>query len=151
MKSTQETTVHMVASKYFVLVVDSDCHRGRLLVSQLTNARCYAARAHRGEEALQFVRDHAPDAVICDWHLEDMSGLELLRRIKEESFQTKVILASEHADWQLLRQTLASGGEDLLGRPFSIVHLLCMLGRSLEWARPGRPAVHPSTLVLAGP
>ncbi len=139
----------MAASNYFVLVVDSDCHRGRLLVSQLTNARCYAARAHRGQDALQFVRDNAPDAVICNWRLEDMSGLELLQRIKKESLPTKVILASEQADWQHLRQTLASGGEDLLDRPYSLDHLFRTLGRSLESARPGLRVVQQPTLVLA--
>lgn len=140
----------MAASKFFVLVVDSDCHRGRLLVSQLTDVRCYAARACSGEDALQFVRENEPDAVVCDWRLEDMSGLELLRRIKKESFQTKVLLAREQADWQLLRQTLASGGADLLGRPFSFDHLFRTLGRSVESVHTGRPALLPSLLVLAG-
>ncbi len=140
----------MAAPNYFVLVVDSDCYRGRLLVSQLTDARCYAARARRGEDALRFVRENEPDAVVCDWRLEDMSGLEFLRRIKEQSFPTKVILASDQADWQLLRRTLESGGEDLLGRPLALGHLLRTLGRSLESVRPGRPCVSPSSLVLAG-
>lgn len=140
----------MATSKYFVLVVDSDCHRGRTLVSRLTDARCYAARARRGEEALRFVRENEPDAVVSDWKLEDMSGLELLRRIKEESLTTKVLLASEQADWRLLRQTLAGGGEDLLGRPFSLDHLCRTLGRSVESVHAGRPAVPPASLVLAG-
>lgn len=141
----------MLAPKYFVLIVDGDCHRGRSLASQLTDARCYAARVCSGVDALRFVRENEPDAVVSEWRLEDITGLELLREIKELSFLTKVILASDQGDWQSLRRTLAGGGEDLLTRPFSLGYLLRTLERSLKSARRRYPRVSPSSLVLAGP
>jgi CheY-like chemotaxis protein len=116
--------------KQFVLVVDSDCHGGRSLLSELRSLGCYVSLASSGTEALQYVEDNEPDAVVADWNLPDMSGLELARRIKSMRFATKVVLEKEGADWRSLRQTLEVGGEELLSRPVSAATVLRRLEHS---------------------
>ena len=118
--------------KEFVLVVDSDCHRGRALAAHLRALGYYAASFASGEDALKYASENEPDAIVADRHLSDISGAEFARRAKTQSFATKVILLSDHADWRVLRETLECGGEDVLMRPVSMEHLLSILGRTPE-------------------
>lgn len=118
------------AAKPFVLVVDSDGHRARELASSLRTLGCYSASSTRGEDALRYVAENDPDALVAAWDLSDMGGLELARRVKVGSFTPKVILVRDEADWKLLRQTMECGGDDLLSRPLSMDHLLGILVRT---------------------
>ena len=119
--------------KPFVLVVDSDCHRARELASSLRTFGCYSASSTCGEDALRYVAENDPDAVIVAWDLSDLQGLELARRLKTGSFTPKVILVRDEADWKLLRRTMECGGDELLSRPLSMDQLLRILA-------PGRGA-----------
>src|SRR6266508_2866752 len=98
------------AAKPFVLVVDSDSHRARELASSLRILGCYSAFSTRGEDALRYVAENDPDALVVAWDLPDMQGLELARRVKAGSSTPKVILVRDEADWKLLRQTMECGG-----------------------------------------
>ena len=118
--------------KEFVLVVDSDCHRARALATRLRALGYYAASFACGEDALKYAAENEPDAIVSDWSLSDMQGLELARRAKTQSFATKVILLSDQADWRALRETLECGGEDVVARSVSMEHLQSILGRTLE-------------------
>lgn len=120
--------------KEFVLVVDSDRHRGRSLVSELRSFGCYVSLASSGAEALKYVEENEPDSVVSDWNLEDMTGLELTRRIKSTRFETRVVLEKADGDWRSLRETLEVGGDELLSRPHSAAAVL----RNQEQSTPRR-------------
>ncbi|MBO8198724.1 response regulator [Streptomyces smyrnaeus] len=67
-----------------VLVVDDDFMVARLhstLVSRVPGFEV-AAVAHSGSEALALVRETAPDLVLLDLYLPDVSGLEVLRQLR---------------------------------------------------------------------
>jgi|SRR5579862_378325 len=125
--------------KEFVLVVDSDCLRGRALLTRLRALGYYAASFVRGEDALKFAAENEPDAIVSDWSLSDMQGVEFARRAKTQSFATKLILLSGQADWRILRATLECGGEDLLTHPVSMEHLLSTLGRLTDVEQASKP------------
>lgn len=120
--------------KEFVLVVDSNCHRGRSLMSALRSSGCYVSLASSGAEALKHVEENEPDSVVSDWSLVDMTGLELTRRIKSRRFETKVVLEKADGDWRSLRETLEVGGNELLAHPVSAAAVL----QSLEQSPPRR-------------
>jgi two-component system cell cycle response regulator CtrA len=113
----------------FVLVVDSDCRRGRGVQSDLRAKGCYATFASSGQEALRFAREYEPDAVVSDWALSDMGGPELVRQIKSARFETKVILEKDDVDWRALRQAYEVAADDLLSRPELSEELLTSLKR----------------------
>ena len=117
--------------RHYVLVVDSDCYRARAMLSELRASGCYAATAVTGADALRYVIENEPDAVVADWDLSDMTGPEFARRVKSARFATKVYLHKARPDVSSLRQTLGCGGEDLLSRPSPIASVLRSLRRGM--------------------
>jgi len=67
------------------------------------------AECSNGYEALQSVRQVAPDLVIMDVHLPDLSGIEVSRRILAERPNTKVIILSADSDRALVDTALQIG------------------------------------------
>ena len=121
--------------KAFVLVVDSDCPRGRSLGSELRSLGYYVALASSGAEALQYVDENEPDAVALDWDCRDMPGLELARRLTTRSRKPKILVLKNEMDWRSLRHALECGGDDLLERPLSTMTLSRVLARQLDRVR----------------
>ena len=117
------------ARKEYTLVVDCNCFRGRGLASALTRLGCYAAFVPTGDAALRYIIENEPDAVIADWELPDMDGLELARQVTLGGLRTKVILHKEDADWRCLRSALECGGEEVLTHPCSADVVLRALER----------------------
>jgi DNA-binding response OmpR family regulator len=126
--------------KPFVLVVDSDYHRGRSLVSRLRTEGYYVASSGCGKDALEYAAENEPDAIVSDWHLSDMAGTEFTHTLKGRSFRTKVLLMSDQTDWRLLRKAIECGGDDLLSRPVSIQYLVRILNRSSRLPQAASPA-----------
>lgn len=115
------------AAKPFVLVADGEPHQARVLVSRLAEWGCYASAALSGKDALRFIAENDPDAVVADWSLPDMEGPELARRVRADGYAAAVILLWADADWKQLRRALECGANDLLGRPFTLDRLLWSL------------------------
>ena len=131
--------IPMAPGRHFVLVVDHDPHRGRALLSKLRSAGCYVSWAVSGGDALQYIVENEPDAVVAEWALPDMSGPELARRIKTARFATKVILEKDGVDWRDLREAFEAAADDLLPLPPAVPPLLVSLERPDSWTtRPRR-------------
>ncbi|WP_265822432.1 response regulator [Geovibrio ferrireducens] len=51
-----------------------------------------------GKEALAVFREHKPDIVITDLAMPEMSGFELVEKIKEESPDTKIVITTAYRE-----------------------------------------------------
>ena len=87
-------------------------------------------------EAIEYVTRRMPEVVLSDVRMPEMSGLELLDRIKRVSPKTKVLLLSAFADESTRLQALAKGGEELLEKTLSGRDLVKAVGRALEGVSP---------------
>lgn len=65
--------------------------------------------ADNGRDALEAVRHHRPDVVLCDFHLPDMDGLEVTRRLLEALPDLKVLIVSMVDGGPVPRRLLAAG------------------------------------------
>ncbi len=70
--------------------------------------------AHNGEQALDLFEEKGADVVFTDIKMPVMDGLELLKRIKELSPETIVIMLTAFAEFDLAREAIRQGGDDYL-------------------------------------
>lgn len=112
-----------------VLVAD-DSPIYRKLVEQALQGHDYSAVfARTGREALELFAQGAPDIVITDWLMPDVSGLEICQRIrKSELAYTYVILLTSISDKEMVVKGLNAGADDYLTKPFDPGELCARIG-----------------------
>jgi len=109
------------------------------LVSQVLGRRpgvrlLSAATAGAG---LELALAQAPDLVLLDLHLPDMSGDEVVERLKAEGSlaETKIVVVSADATPSRIRRMLDLGVDGYLTKPVGVDALLRLVDRELEGTR----------------
>ncbi|MDJ0535710.1 MAG: response regulator [Xenococcaceae cyanobacterium MO_207.B15] len=76
-----------------ILVVDDLQSELDLIANYLTNAGYDIITAKNGEEAIAKIRDTKPDAIVTDWMMPKMGGLDICRKLKRnpETAQIPII------------------------------------------------------------
>lgn len=78
-----------------------------------------AATAGAGAEALRVLGTSAVDLVLLDVHMPDMSGLDVLRRMRAAGHTTDVIMVTRARDLDVVRAAIAFGATQYLVKPFT--------------------------------
>src|SRR5271154_7541452 len=78
-----------------------------------------------------------PALVLLDIWMPDIDGIELLRRIKAERPQVRVIMISGHGNIQNAVAATRLGAADFIEKPFSVSGLLASIARALEGGSAG--------------
>jgi response regulator of citrate/malate metabolism len=106
-----------------VLVVDDDFMVAKVHSSVVARQPGYqvVGVVHSAAAALEAVRTLHPDLVLLDVYLPDMSGLDVLRRLRERApGQVDVIVISAARDIESIRRALHGGVFHYLVKPFEI-------------------------------
>ncbi|UUZ81282.1 response regulator [Paenibacillus sp. P26] len=74
--------------------------------------------AEDGRQALKLIRSHQPAVLFCDMSMPGMDGTELLRLLREEGWDTQVIVVSGYDAFQYTRAAIRASGVDYLLKPF---------------------------------
>src|SRR5919199_6753438 len=72
-------------SEKTILVADDESHILHVVSLKLRNAGFRVVTAHDGQEALELAIQERPDLLITDYHMPQLSGLELCRRLKQDA------------------------------------------------------------------
>jgi two-component system KDP operon response regulator KdpE len=129
-----------------ILVVDDEPQIHRFLGPALTAAGYTPLRAERGDAALKFAAERAPDAILLDLGLPDLDGQEVLTRLRQFS-EAPVIILSARDDEAGKIAALDAGANDYVEKPFSLGELLARLRAVL---RPASPTPTQSRICLDG-
>jgi two-component system, OmpR family, KDP operon response regulator KdpE len=109
-----------------ILIVEDDRALLRALTIGLRTQGYDALPAADGRSALDAVREDGPDLLILDLGLPDMSGLDVLRDVRERG-DTPVIVLSARSSSQEKVQALDLGADDYITKPFSVEELLARI------------------------
>ena len=116
-----------------VLIVEDELPLLRALAMNLT-ARDYAVtEATTGSRALTALADRSHDVVVLDLGLPDLSGLEVIRAIRQFA-TTPIIVLSARSGSSDKVQALDLGADDYVTKPFSIDELLARLRATVRRA-----------------
>lgn len=74
--------------------------------------------ADNGIQAMELVRKHQPVILFCDMSMPQMDGIQLLQSLRDEGWDTQVIVVSGYADYSFTRAALLANGVDYILKPF---------------------------------
>jgi len=117
-----------------VLVVDDDFMVARIHARfvERTNGFQVVGTAHSGAQALELTERLAPDLILLDVHLPDMSGLEVLSTLRARGDVTGVVMVTAERDAEAVRAALHGGALQYLVKPFEYDDLAQRLVRVRE-------------------
>ncbi|MAT66232.1 MAG: Fis family transcriptional regulator [Gammaproteobacteria bacterium] len=101
-----------------VLVVDDQRSPRRSLGLLLKNAGMQAGEAASGEEALAALQSGPYDVIVSDLRMDGMSGIDLLREVKNRFPQLPVILITAYGSIESAVEAMRLGAYDYLTKPF---------------------------------
>jgi two-component system KDP operon response regulator KdpE len=112
--------------KPLVLIVDDEPQIRRLLTVTLEANGYRVIAATTGQEGLVLAAQHRPDLIVLDLGLPDLSGREILNRLREWS-TTPVVILSVQDDEAGKVAALDAGADDYVTKPFNTAELLARL------------------------
>jgi two-component system OmpR family response regulator len=110
-----------------VLVVDDETVLAEMVSMALRYEGWNIATAADGASAITAARGARPDAVVLDVMLPDMSGLDVLRKLREQNPQLPVLLLTAKDALEDRIAGLTAGGDDYVTKPFSIEEVVLRL------------------------
>ena len=121
-----------------VLLVEDESAQREVLAYNLEAEGFRVVEAHDGEEAMLMVAEVAPDIVVLDWMLPNVSGIEVCRRLKSnpETRGIGVLMLSARAEEVDRVRGLETGADDYVVKPYSVVELMARVRAQLRRTRP---------------
>ncbi|HKB08601.1 MAG TPA: response regulator [Candidatus Polarisedimenticolia bacterium] len=119
-----------------LLVIDDDVSVRQFLVAALTEKGHSVAAAENGARGIEIFRAHPCDLVLTDIRMPGMSGLEVLKTVKQLRPDAEVIVVTAHASLETAIQALRDGAYDLITKPLPELEALYrVVDRALEKRR----------------
>lgn len=112
-----------------ILVVEDDLGLREALVDTLMLAGFQCVEAESGEVALLQLKDHKVDLVVSDVQMDGMSGLTLLKSIKNNYPQMPVLIMTAYGTIDDAVQAMKDGASNYMAKPFSPEVLLNMVNQ----------------------
>lgn len=106
-----------------ILILEDDAILGDLIYNSLIEKGFITTHAEDGNEALDCVENEKFDLLILDINVPGISGLELLKNIREYSITTPVIMITAYQDTGHLKEGFDYGCDDYIKKPFDLEEL----------------------------
>jgi two-component system, NtrC family, response regulator AtoC len=91
-----------------------------------------AVEAETGQGALQAVRNESPELVLLDVRLPDLSGLEVLEKLKQSGEAPPAIMITANPQLDDVKAALRLGAYDFVGKPLNFDELAVTVQNALE-------------------
>ena len=134
-----------------LLVIEDDDTLRESLVARLGEAGFAVDQAADGREGHYFATEYPVDLAIIDLGLPEMSGLDIIRAVREQGKTYPILILTARDRWQDKVDGLSAGADDYVVKPFHFEEIAArvnaLLRRSGGWAS-SRLAAGPVTLDL---
>jgi signal transduction histidine kinase len=106
-----------------LLIVDDDVNLTRHLKAFFERQKYKVELAHDGLEAVEMAEKVHPHLMFLDIGLPGLSGIEVLRRVKNKDPGLRVIMITGQTEDDLVRQARFLGADDYITKPFTLEYL----------------------------
>jgi DNA-binding NtrC family response regulator len=115
-----------------LLIVDDDDQLRQTLARRFQREGMVVTAAASGEEALTKTPDLHWDVALLDLHMPDMSGIELLGKLKDFQPEIEVLLLTGHGSMETAILAMKRGAYDYLTKPFHLPELEIHIQKAYE-------------------
>jgi DNA-binding response OmpR family regulator len=119
-----------------ILIIEDDRKLSDTLVAGIEAAGYDASAARTAEEGFFLLHNLRPDLLLLDLNLPHRSGLDILRQIRLEAFDVRVLILTSHNTAEDRVEGLECGADDYLGKPFSFPELIARIRALLRRVLP---------------
>jgi two-component system phosphate regulon response regulator PhoB len=124
--------------KLNILIVEDDAALAELLVWNFRSEGYEVRHTGDGEEALLLVREQLPDAIILDWMIDHVPGIEVCRQLRKmaDSRNVPILMLTARGEEEDRIRGLKIGADDYMTKPFSPRELMARVEALLRRSRP---------------
>ncbi len=119
-----------------VLVIEDDKKLAEALIAGIRAEGYEVEHAATGEEGLFLLHSQRPDLLILDLTLPHGGGLDVLRQLRQEQIDVRVLILTSHNTVDDRVEGLRAGADDYLGKPFSFPELIARVEALLRRIQP---------------
>jgi CheY-like chemotaxis protein len=131
------------ARDYSILITDDDPNCRDVLREIMEPQGFRTLLASSGEEALDIVQDEEVHLALLDMHMPTMTGLEVLRLLRQMRQPLPVILVTADATASVIRQAQQARAYSVIPKPVSKNVVIYTVARALVRAYGGRQTLSP--------
>ena len=117
---------------YKILIAEDDDSMGRLISYKLKSAGYDIKVLKEGDLVLTELQNNKYQLLILDLMLPGMNGVQILKKLKEQSIEVEVLVLSAKSQEKDIVQALELGADEYMTKPFRPDELLVRMKKILE-------------------
>ncbi len=114
-----------------ILLLDDELLFLETLQAAMQSRGLSVITANHPQQALERIRAEEVEIVVSDYQMQGMNGLELLKRIQEETPETLMILMTAFGSERVAVEAMKNGAFDYLSKPFEMEELAIILEKAI--------------------
>lgn len=128
-----------------LLLVDDEVNLVDPMAYTLEQKGFEVAIAYNGDQALKKYESEEPDLILLDWSMPDISGIDVLKRIRENQNFVPVVMITGKSAKEDIVEGLAAGADDYITKPFNWEELMARVNAAIRRAQQPN-ASHPKRI-----
>jgi DNA-binding NtrC family response regulator len=119
-------------SRGSILAIDDEQNIRHLIESEFSMEGLAVTTAGSGEEGLKLFDTEEFDVVLLDINLPKLNGVEVLKRLKQKSPDTEVIMITGYGDIKSAVDSIKQGARDYITKPFKLDEILALVKQAIK-------------------
>ena len=116
-----------------ILIVDQDIEFAELIRDGLRDRKYVAEAVHSARDALGYLERNPVDIVVAHVHLSEVSGLELVSRLRDRQSETLGIVVTSHGSMETAIRAIRAGAYDYISKPVTLAALEVAISRAVAY------------------
>lgn len=125
-----------------ILVIEDELNLLKEIKAGLESEKHTVDTSAEGNEGYFFATEYPLDAAIIDIGLPGMSGIEIIKKLREQGSTLPVLILTARSRWQEKVEGLEAGADDYLVKPFQMEELLARIKALLRRATGSATSEH---------
>jgi DNA-binding NtrC family response regulator len=115
-----------------ILIIDDEQSILDVVSEMLGEEKYMIFQARDGEKGLEIIKSNSVDLVLCDMKMSPLSGLEVLKKAKQQGSQAVYIIMTAYGSIENAVECMRSGAYDYITKPVRMDELRLVVARALE-------------------